>query len=89
MPMLALRRSRVASIIGSALGGLFALSMPLWAQVGGDDVGKNGQEEPMVITGQNRDQVRLTPEQQRVVDKLIRLPETVNRHDPLSQSGSA
>ena len=32
----------------------------------------------MVITGHSRDQVHLTPEQQGVVDKVIRLPETVN-----------
>ena len=52
--------------------------MPALAQGTGDDPGKKGAKEETVITDKNRDQVRLTPDQQGVVDKLIRLPETVN-----------
>ncbi len=76
MPILAVRRSRVALIIGSALCAFHPLSMPALAQ--GDDAAKNGTKEETVITDKNRDKVRLTPDQQGVVDKLIRLPETVN-----------
>ena len=76
MPILAVRRSRVALIIGSALCAFHPLSMPALAQ--GDDAAKKGTKEETVITDKNRDKVRLTPDQQGVVDKLIRLPETVN-----------
>jgi len=78
MPILAVRRSSVALIIGSALCAFYPLSMPLLAQGTGDNAGKKGPKEQTVITDKNRDQVRLTPDQQGVVDKLIRLPETVN-----------
>jgi len=78
MPILAIRRSSVALIIGSALCAFYPLSMPLLAQGTGDNAGKKGPKEQTVITDKNRDQVRLTPDQQGVVDKLIRLPETVN-----------
>jgi hypothetical protein len=64
--------------MGSALCAFYPLSIPGQAQVRGDDAGKKGPKEHTVITDGNRDQVRLTPDQQGVVDKLIRLPETMN-----------
>lgn len=75
MPILAVRRSSVALIISSALCAFHPLSMSALAQ--GDDAAKKGAKEE-TITDKNRDTVRLTPDQQGVVDKLIRLPETVN-----------
>ena len=64
--------------IGVVLCALHPTSVPVLAQVGADDAQKEGSQERMVITGQSRDQARLTPEQQKVVDKIIRLPETSN-----------
>ena len=52
--------------------------MPLSAQSAGKDTGKKRAKEHTIITDKHRDQVRLTPDQQEVVNKLIRLPETVN-----------
>ena len=54
------------------------MSALVLAQEAGDDAAKKAPKEHMVITGKNRDQVRLTPEQQGVVDKLTRLPGTAN-----------
>jgi hypothetical protein len=59
-------------------GAWMTLGTPVLAQSAGEDTGKKGPKEHTVITDKNRDQVHLTPEQQGVVDKLIRLPETVN-----------
>ena len=58
-------------IIGSCALALFAAA-PGLMQAAADDRGK------IVIDEKNRDQIRLTPEQQSIVDKVARSPETVN-----------
>src|SRR5262245_51587091 len=58
-------------IIGVCACALF-VAVPVLTQPAADDRGK-------VITDEkNRDQLRLTPEQQAIVDKVARSPETVN-----------
>ena len=78
MPVLASRKSSVSMIIGSVLCALYPMSALVLAQAAGDDAAKKAPKEHMVITGKNRDQVRLTPEQQGAIDKLTRLPGTAN-----------
>jgi len=58
-------------IIGICACALFA-AVPVLTQAAADDRGK------IIIDEKNRDQVRLTPEQQAIVDKVARSPETVN-----------
>jgi len=58
-------------IIGVCACALF-VAVPVLTQPAADDSGK------IIIDEKNRDQIRLTPEQQAIVDKVARSPETVN-----------
>jgi Metallo-peptidase family M12 len=58
-------------IIGVCACALF-VAAPVLTQPAADDRGK------IIVDEKNRDQIRLTPEQQAIVDKVARSPETVN-----------
>jgi len=59
------------SFMGSCAFALIGVTSVLW-QSAAEDKGK------IVIDEKNRDQIRLTPEQQAIADKIARSPETVN-----------
>ena len=58
-------------VIGVCACALFAAA-PVLTQPAADERGK------IIVDEKNRDQIRLTPEQQAIVDKVARSPETVN-----------
>ena len=72
------RRIKILVILAFACA---LVATPALPQSAGDGTGK------IVITDQNRDQVRLTPEQRTTVESVIQMPETV-RSVRLAKEGS-